>query len=132
METSAIIFDPLLPWGSLWAGVMLAALFVGVALWRGLRGWWLRGLAFAVLLLTISNPSLQVEEREALSDIVILVVDESASQRIAGRPDQTAEALAEIEDAIAGLSNTELRIVRLADSDGNRGTLLMDALSAAT
>ncbi|MDJ1015250.1 MAG: hypothetical protein QNJ35_01975 [Paracoccaceae bacterium] len=131
METSAIIFDPLLPWGSLWAGVMLAALFVGVALWRGLRGWWLRGLAFAVLLLAISNPSLQVEEREALSDIVILVVDESASQRIAGRPDQTAEALAEIEDAIAGLSNTELRIVRLADSDGNRGTLLMDALSAA-
>ncbi len=131
METGTIIFDPLLPWPSLVAGGLLAALFLFLAIWRGLRGWWLRGLALATLLLAIANPSLQMEDREALTDIVILVVDESASQRVGDRADQTAEAVAGLEAEIARLPNTELRIVQLGDAEGNRGTLLMEALSQA-
>ena len=131
METGTILFDPLLPWPSVWAGAMLAALFVGLALWRGLKGWWLRALALAALLLAIANPSLQIEEREPLTDIVMLVVDESASQGIDVRPDQIADAVAGVEAEIARLDNTELRIVRMGDADGNRGTLLMEALTAA-
>ena len=131
METGTIIFDPLLPWPSVLAGALLVALFVGLALWRGLSGWWLRGLAFAVLILALANPSLQLEDRESLSDIVILVVDESASQRIADRPEQVQEAIAGVEAEIARLPNTELRIVSLGDGDGNRGTLLMEALANA-
>ncbi|MXQ08776.1 hypothetical protein GQ651_13040 [Alphaproteobacteria bacterium GH1-50] len=128
---SSIILDPLLPWPVLWALAAVAALFVGFALWRGLRGWWLRGLALAALLIAVGNPSVQTEDREPLSDIVILVVDESASQRIASRPDQTAEAVARVEAEVARLPNTELRVVRLGDADENRGTLLMDALTQA-
>lgn len=131
MNTGSIIFDPLLPWASLYAGLVLAALFVGIAVWRGLSGWWLRGFAFATLLLAIANPSLQIEDREALSDIVILVVDESASQRIDIRPEQTAEAIARVEAEVGRLPNTELRIARVSDADGNRGTLLMEALTLA-
>ena len=131
METGTIIFDPLLPWAVLWAGVALAAVFVGLALWRGLSGWWLRGAALAALLLAVANPSLQIEDREELTDIVLLVVDESASQRIDVRPEQIAEAVAGIEAEIASLSNTELRVVRMGDADGNRGTLLMEALTNA-
>ena len=55
METGTIIFDPLLPWPSVLAGALLVALFVGLALWRGLSGWWLRGLAFAVLILALGQ-----------------------------------------------------------------------------
>ena len=73
-ETGTIIFDPLLPWIVLWAGIALAIVFVGVAIWRGMSGWWLRGLALATLLLAVANPSLQIEEREPLTDIVLLVV----------------------------------------------------------
>ncbi|WP_160764677.1 hypothetical protein [Kangsaoukella pontilimi] len=131
MGNSSIILDPLLPWPVLWALAAVAALFVGFALWRGLRGWWLRGLALAALLIAVGNPSVQTEDREPLSDIVILVVDESASQRIASRPDQTAEAVARVEAEVARLPNTELRVVRLGDADENRGTLLMDALTQA-
>lgn len=131
MDTSTLIFDPLLPWPVLWGLLAFAILFFFVAVWRGLSGWWLRGLALAVLLLGVANPSLQIEEREALSDIVLLVVDESASQGVDVRPDQTAAAIAEVEAQIAGMANTELRVVRLGDSDGNRGTLLMEALSDA-
>ncbi|NND41448.1 MAG: hypothetical protein HKO04_05155 [Silicimonas sp.] len=131
METGSIIFDPHLPWPVVWVVVALATAFVSLAIWRRLSGWWLRGLALAVLLLALANPSLQIEDRETLSDIVILVVDQSASQGVDVRPAQIADAVARVEAEIADLPNTELRIVEMTDSDGNRGTLLMEALTNA-
>ncbi len=131
METGTIILDPLLPWAVLWIAVAIAVVFVAFALWRGLRGWWLRGFALATLLLAIANPSVQTEDREPLTDIVILVVDESASQRVSDREAQTAEAIVGLEAEVARLPNTELRTVTLGDADGNRGTLLMETLAQA-
>ena len=69
--TGTLVFDPLLPWLVLYAALGLAALGVAVALWRGLAGWWLRGLALMALLLTLANPAVQEEERQNLSDIEI-------------------------------------------------------------
>ncbi|WP_172299448.1 hypothetical protein [Pseudoruegeria sp. HB172150] len=129
--TGSIIFDPLLEWPLAWAALAVAVLFVAVAIWRGLSGWWLRGLASAVLLVALFNPSLQQEDRAPLTDIVLLVVDESASQRISNRPDQTAEAIAAVEAEVAALGNTELRVVPLGDGEGDQGTLLMTALAEA-
>ncbi|TCO74219.1 glutamine amidotransferase [Rhodovulum euryhalinum] len=129
--TGEVIFAPLLPWAVLWVLVAAAVAFTGLALWRGLSGWWLRGLAAAAILGAIANPSLQTEQRNPLSDIVVLVVDESASQRLSDRPAQIAEAIARIEAEVATLDNTELRIVRLGDGAGNEGTLLMTALAEA-
>jgi len=110
---------------------VLAVLVVALCLWRGLSGWWLRGLAGAVLLVALANPSLQQEDRAPLSDIVILVVDESASQRISDRADQVAQSISAIEAEVAALANTELRIVRLGDGDGDQGSLVMSALADA-
>jgi len=129
MET--VIFDPLVP-SAVMAGLgVLAVLVVALCLWRGLSGWWLRGLAGAVLLVALANPSLQQEDRAPLSDIVILVVDESASQRISDRADQVAQSISAIEAEVAALANTELRIVRLGDGDGDQGSLVMSALADA-
>jgi hypothetical protein len=83
------------------------------------------------LLAAISNPSVQREDREPLSDIVIAVVDDSASQRIGNRPAQSEAALARVQAEIASLPNTELRVVRVGDGDGDAGTQLMTALSEA-
>ena len=127
--TGTLVFDPLLPWLVLYAATGLAVLGILVALWRGLAGWWLRGLTAAVLLLAIANPSLQEEDRAPLSDIVLAVVDDSASQRIGDRPSQTAAALAAVKAEVAALPNTELRVVRLGDAPGDEGTLLMTALA---
>ena len=131
MDASQILFDTLVPMPLVWAlaGLAVAALSFGI--WRGLGGWWLRAFSLAALGLALANPSLQQEDRTPLSDIVVLVVDESASQRIADRPDQTSEAILAIENEIADLANTELRIVRVGDSDQDQGTLLMQALSEA-
>ena len=129
--TRTLLFDPLLPWPVIWVAAALAVLFVAVALWRGLSGWWLRALALAVLIGALANPALQTEEREPLTDIVLLVVDDTSSQTARGRPEQVAEAIARVEDEVGDLDNTELRIVRLDDADDNRGTLLMTALQDA-
>ncbi len=128
---TTIIFDPLVPVMALWIGAAVALVMLIFAIWRGLSGWWLRALSLAVLVAGLANPSLQLEDRSPLTDIVILVVDESASQRIAGRVDQTAEAIAGIEREIAALPNTELRVVSLGDGEGDAGSLVMTRLAEA-
>ncbi|MEM8536889.1 MAG: hypothetical protein AAGF56_03410 [Pseudomonadota bacterium] len=129
--TGTLLFDPLIPWFLLGAVAALALLGVILAIWRRLPGWWLRGLAAAALLLALANPSLQQEERDPLTDIVIMVTDESASQRIADRPAQNAAAVANVTAEIARQPNTELRSVTLGDGEGDLGTTLMTAVAEA-
>lgn len=129
--TGTLIFDPLIPQLLLYGVAGLALLALILAVWRRLPGWWLRGLAGLALLAAIANPSIQQEDREPLSDIVMMVVDESASQRIGDRPSQNAAAVANIEAEVARLPNTELRMVTLGDGEGDLGTTLMSALSEA-
>ena len=126
-----VVFDPLVPLAVLWAAAALALLLVIFAAWRDLRGWWLRGLAAACVLAAVAQPSFQSEERRPLSDIVLLVVDDSASQKISDRADQTAAAVARIEAEVAALPNTELRRIIVADGPEDAGTLAMTALAQA-
>ena len=126
-----IMFDPLLPWPVVGVVAALALVAAGAALWRGSPGWWLRLLAGGALTLALANPALHDEDRDPLSDIVIAVVDESASQRIAGRAEQAQAALDALAAQVAALPDTELRVVRVGDDAGDGGTLMMTALAAA-
>ncbi|WP_073129171.1 hypothetical protein [Palleronia salina] len=126
-----IVFDPMVPWVVLAVLGGLVAVLVALSLWRGLSGWWLRGLAGLAVLAALAGPSFQREDRRPLSDIIVAVVDESASQDLSDRPDQSAAALERIEAEVAALPDTELRVVRLGDGPGDSGTLLMTALSEA-
>jgi hypothetical protein len=130
MSTS-LIYAPLVGWWVIWALATVALALVALALWRGLAGWWIRALGFAALLAALVNPALQEEDRAGLSDIVILVVDESASQALADRQAQTAAAVAAVEAEVAALLNTELRIHRLGDGEEDAGTLALTALAEA-
>ena len=129
--TDTLIFDPLLDW--VWIGLLaaLVAIAVGLSIYRRLSGWWLRGLGAVVVLLGLANPALLREDRAPLSDIVVVVVDESASQTIADRGSQTVSALADLRQQIDRLSNTEMRVVTVPDGEGDSGTQLMRALSEA-
>ena len=129
--TGTLVLDPLIPLILLYAVGALALLSLVLAISRRLPGWWLRGLAGLALLIALANPAVQREEREPLTDIVVVVVDESASQRIADRPDQNAAAVANIEAEIARQPNTQVRIVMVADGEGDLGTALMTRLSEA-
>ena len=129
--TQSVVFAPLVSWPVIYVLAAVAVALVGFALWRGLGGWWLRGLGLAAVLAALANPSLQEEERAPLTDIVILIVDESASQSLGGRAAQVAEAVAAVEVEVAALPNTELRIHRLGDGEDDAGTLALTALAEA-
>ena len=129
--SQTVIFDPLVPLPFLWALAALAVALLAFAVWRRLSGWALRALAAGFLLAALAGPNLQEESRKPLSDIVLLVTDESASQGLSDRPDQTSAAVEAIKRQIAALPNTELRIVPVGDGADNAGTLAMTALADA-
>ncbi|WP_045391517.1 membrane protein [Falsirhodobacter sp. alg1] len=129
--TRSIVFDPFLPDIALIVLAVLAALIILFALMRGLGGWWLRGLSLVVLLVALANPSVEREDRAPLSDIVLAVVDASASQRIADRADQTSAALDRLTAEVAAMPDTDLRVIRVGDAPDNGGTRLMEALAQA-
>jgi hypothetical protein len=129
-----IQLSPVLPWAVI-AGLGAAALLVLLlGVWRRARGIAWRALAAAGLLGAILNPSIVREERSYIDDVAVVVVDDSASQRIGDRSRQTAEALAEVESRLRALPNLELRVVRAGEDSttaGNGGTRLFEALARA-
>ncbi|MFD1340982.1 glutamine amidotransferase [Litorisediminicola beolgyonensis] len=129
--TGTIVFDPLLPWVAIGALAALAILGIVLALWRGLAGWALRALAGLVLVAALAQPAYQEEDRAALTDIVLLVVDKSASQTLAERAGVTDEAAETLEARLAARPNTEFRRIEVGDGEGDAGTLLMTALTEA-
>lgn len=126
-----IAFAPLVP---LWIVYGVAALAVGItalAFFRRLSGWALRGLAVAVIALALAGPALQEEASAPLSDIVLLIEDRSASQRLSDRANQTAEAAEALAQRLAERPNTEVRRITVGDGADNAGTQLMTALTEA-
>ncbi|MGH1463861.1 MAG: glutamine amidotransferase [Cognatishimia sp.] len=129
--TGNILFDPLVPFWLLTAFTISAVAFVGLALWRGLRGWWLRALTCAVLLLALSGPVWHQEDRAPLTDIVLLLQDQTASQRLSDRVSRTETAANQLELRLQSRRNTEVRRILVPDAPGEGGTALMQALTDA-
>ncbi len=128
---TALVFDPLLPW--MFVALLGGATFLTLAfsIWRGLPGWFLRGIALAVLGLAILNPLWKQEDRLYQQDIALVVVDESSSQTLADRNRQTAQALAEVKKSLAAFDGSlQVEIITVGDA-GRDGTLLLSALSEA-
>ncbi len=116
-----IQFSPLFPWS--WIAV-LAAIATALLLFgfvRRARGMGWRLLAIAGLVMAIANPVAVEEDREARSDVLAVLVDESASQKIAGREEATERALAHVTAAAGRLSNVELRVIRAGRPDDAAG-----------
>ncbi len=130
---TSIAFAPMFDWILLAAiaAAGLAVLALGAfARARGV-GW--RALALAALWLALANPSLVDEEREPIPDLVTIVVDESESQRIDGRPDRSEKTLETLHNQLSKLDNIDIRTVRTgADkggiAGGREGTRLFEAL----
>lgn len=128
----SVSFAPLVPLPLLIGLAVLAALAAGAAIVLAGRSAILRALALAVLTLALADPSLVVEDREPVKDVVSVVVDRSASNRLADRKDQTDAAVAEVERQLRGIPNVEPRIVDLRDAQGSSdGTRLFESLAAS-
>ncbi|MCI2400728.1 hypothetical protein [Aliiroseovarius subalbicans] len=131
MNGVSILFDPAFPWPVLAALALAALVLVAFAAWRGLTGWVVRGLGVAAILLALSGPSLQREDRMPLGDVLLAVVDRSASQGLASRPAQTDAALQALSARVARSEGVDLHLVEVGDGEDNRGTRILTALSEA-
>ena len=129
--TGTVLFDPLVPWPVLAVLAALVVAGVALALARGLSGWALRGMAGLVVLAALSGPAFQQEDRAPLTDIVIIAEDQSASQQLPGRPEQTATAADTLEAALTARDGAEVRRITVPDGEEDAGTRLMTALSDA-
>ncbi|SDK84897.1 hypothetical protein [Paracoccus chinensis] len=125
-------FDPLLPWPFVAVLVALALLAAGLAWWRGLRGWPWRALAGLAAAAALAGPTLETGVRRGLSDIVLLVEDQSASQALPGRAEQARAAADALAERLTARPGTELRRITIGDDlDGTRlGEAITRALAA--
>lgn len=127
----SLTFAPLVPLPLLIGLAVLAAVAAGMALVLAGRGAILRALALAVLAVALADPSLVFEDREPVKDVVAVVVDKSASNRLADRTAQTDAAKAEVERQLRGISGVEARTIEVTDQQGaGDGTRLFEALAS--
>ena len=131
MIKSTIFFDPLIPTSVIALVAGLAAILIFISIVRRLSGWAWRGFAVLCVLLALVNPALKTEDRQSEPDVVIIIVDKTSSQQLKNRPDQNAKALDHIGSMLEARTNTVTRIIEVADVTGNKGSLLMSALSDA-
>ncbi|MBE9476973.1 MAG: hypothetical protein IME92_07470 [Proteobacteria bacterium] len=133
MDITNLAFSPLIPWPALWAVGGIAAICLIFGMWRGLSGWAPRGLAALVLIAALSGPSLQQEQREGLSDIVLVIVDRSESQTVSTRPEQITKAVDALLAKVGGLENFTVKTVEVVNDTAKQddGTHLVSALIRA-
>ncbi len=132
MTRYALDFAPFMPWAVIAGAAGLALVVTLVALLSRQRGAMLRGVALALLVLALANPSFTSEDRERLNDVVALVVDRSGSQRLDQRAADTARAREALEAQLKARPKTDLRVIEVEERDDDRdGTRLFEALAAA-
>jgi hypothetical protein len=127
--TQTIVFDPLVPLALLIAAAVVVFAGLALALWRGLAGAWLRGLGGVVVIAALAGPNFQREERGNLNDIVVIVSDESASQKLAERAEISSTATDRLEQTLMERDATDVVRVTVPDGQGDAGTQLLTALN---
>ncbi len=127
-------FAPLLPWLWLAIAAALGVLLLALTFARRARGGLWRLAALVALLGALVNPSIVKEDRNYLTDVALVVVDDSESQNVPPRRSQTAWALAELEKRIKNIPGLELRVIHggndpASDASDGGGTRLFGALA---
>jgi hypothetical protein len=131
--TWSIDIAPMVPVPVLIAAVAIALALIGLLFFRRTRGAALRALALAALVAAIANPSFRQEERESLANIAVVLVDESTSQTIAGRPAQTAAIRADLDEKLKRIPGLEVKWIQASrpTGEGTSGTHLFAELNRA-
>ena len=129
-----ITFQPFIAWPLLIGFAALATLACIVLARKSIGNALLRLATAAALCAALANPQLAQEQREAISNIAVVVVDRSGSNELANRHQQTETALAELKKRLSALPNLETRIVDVTSGTTSQddGTRLFSALARAT
>jgi len=110
---------------------VLAVLTIALAFWKKMPDTAWRGAFLLLLVFLLLNPVFMEEERSALPDKLVIVVDESASQRIGGRDrvaEQVVESLKLKAEKIPGLETIVMRASAAGRAGKGEGTYLFSYL----
>ena len=124
-----VIFVPLVPLGVLIGLALVSGMATGLAWWRGLSGWWLRGMAYAVVMAMLANPMIRDTKSADLEDIAVVIVDRSSSNRLGDRPEQVQQALDSLLARLGTRQGVRVRQITLDDGPDNTGTRITQALN---
>ena len=108
---SALDFHPYMPLGWLIALAIISAIIILFAFWRRGRGAFLRTALLSLLLLMIANPVLLTEKRSFLDDVVLIVLDETNSQKIGTRNETSNSAFEELKSRLEATPNLQVETV---------------------
>ena len=126
--TMSLHFAPLLPGGislALGLSVIFLTILSGFIFRRGLATRALVSLAF---LLILFNPSLLQEQRERMTDTLVVVTDRSSSQGIGNRTETTDDTFNVVSTRLAGFQNLFIKTV---DVTGTRNTSIFSEIDRA-
>lgn len=130
--STEIVWSPLLPIQGIAALATVGVLLLVLQLLRaGRRGVLYRALLLTALLLALLEPRISVEERTPESDIAIVLVDETTSQKTGDRQARTESAVQQIVNQLSAMPGMEVRTVSVRDGDGHGtrdGTRLVGAM----
>lgn len=129
MTNFSLSFAPMAPWPIMIALAAAALIVTALALYARRRGALLRGAGLALVWLALADPSLVREDRQALKDVVAIVLDRSASQGLGPRKAQVDAAREKLEAALAALGDIETRVIEAAGEPRADGTQLFAALA---
>ena len=125
-----ISLEPLIASWQLFALAVAAILMLGFYIWRRGRASVMRGLALLVGLTALAGPNIVREDRQALPDIVAIIVDQSESMALSGRSTGVDTALAALKAKLASVTDVDVRVVTMNGT--NIGTSLAPALDQVT
>jgi hypothetical protein len=130
MNSSQIVFAPLLAWPVLAALGMLCLVAVAIGFVVRARGAGWRGAGFLLLFVMLSGPHYVARTLRPLPDMALVAVDRSQSMAIAGRAGLADAALASLQAQSAKIPGLELRVVDVPAAESG-GTSLFGALAPA-
>lgn len=129
VAATTLDFAPLIPVWAIGSLAAFALVITGVGAIRRLNGWLWRSLSVLLISAVLMNPSLVEEEREALPDIALAIIDRSDSMDIPGRREAADAALADLRARAE--ADPELDLVEAEIGNDENGTLALDAMQAA-
>lgn len=118
-----LTFDPLIPLPYIAALLALALGQAGLAFLRLKKSGVLRLLLYACFAITLANPILHKDLREAIPDVVVLAVDKSQSQAFGDRAAATLALTEALVEDLKGRPNLDVRTIEITDRQANAASL---------
>jgi hypothetical protein len=107
---SRIGFDPALPLSVIVALGVLAALALGIYIWRGGGAPWWRIAGLVLLFIGLMQPQWVREAREPADDVALVIVDQSESLALAGRREAARAAGDAMAERLAREPGLDVRV----------------------